>query len=193
LSGGSKGDKQQSQVTLPPEVQALATRNLKAAEKAGQVGYVPYQGPTVAALNPMQVNSMQQNANAMQAFGMGGANVAASIPKAKTYAGGVQGYDPLALYTQALGKVDPYQKAQIASFTAQAPASFKPGQAVTNAMGQPLQQTAAAAKKVAKAAAAATSSKGNSRYVNGGTYFVGGQQYRARDGRLHRITGSRKN
>jgi hypothetical protein len=117
MGGSSKGDKQESSISLPPEIEALAKRNLTAAEKAGKIGYTPYQGPTVAALNPMQIDSMQQNANAMKAYGMGGADVAASIPKAKTYADGTQGYDPMALYLQALGKIDPEQMAQIQSFT----------------------------------------------------------------------------
>lgn len=127
MSKGGKGDKQSSEIKLPKEIEALAKRNLGAAEAAGKIGFVPYQGPTVAALNPMQVNSMQQNANAMSAFGMQPANVNASIPKAKTYAGGMQGYDPMALYTQAVGKIDPWQRAQINSpmFKSQDPGAGK--------------------------------------------------------------------
>ena len=117
MSGGGKGDKKTAEIKLPKEIEALAKRNLAAAETAGKIGYVPYEGPTVAAFNPMQINSMQQNAAAMKAFGMNPANVAASIPKAKTYAGGVQGYDPLALYTQSLRNIDPAQRGAIQSFT----------------------------------------------------------------------------
>lgn len=117
MSGGGKGDKKSSQIKLPPEIEALAKRNLGAAERAGQIGYVPFQGPTVAALNPMQVGSMRSNYAQMQAFGVPGAvRPADAIPKAKTYAGGVRGYDPLALYAQAISKINPAQRAAIGSF-----------------------------------------------------------------------------
>lgn len=115
-SSSSKGDKSSSQIKLPAEVEALAKRNLAAAERAGQIGYVPYQGPTIAALNPLQVGAMQQNEQAMRAFGMQPQSVAASIPKPTTYAGGIQGYDPMGLYMQSLGKIDPAQKTAIESF-----------------------------------------------------------------------------
>lgn len=115
--GGGKGDSKTQTMRLPPEIEALAKRNLVKAEQAGQIGYTPYQGPTVAALNPMQVNSMKQNEAAMRAFGMNPASVDASIPQAKTYAGGVRGYDPMALYLQAVGRINPAQRAAIDSFT----------------------------------------------------------------------------
>ena len=122
-SGGGKGDSQSQTTRLPPQLEALANRNLQGAERASQIGYTPFQGPTVSALNPLQVNSMQQNENAMRAFGMNPASVAGAIPQAKTYAGGVQGYDPMALYLQAVSKIDPAQRAAIDSFT-------KPGAAI---------------------------------------------------------------
>lgn len=118
MAGGSgKGDSTTGTIRLPKEVEALAQRNLAAAEKAGQIGYVPYQGPTVRAFNPMEVNSMKQNEAAMRAFGMNPASVDATIPQTKTYAGGVQGYDPMALYDEGVNKIDPVQLAAIRSFT----------------------------------------------------------------------------
>lgn len=121
MSGGGKGDKAESQIKLPPEIEALAKRNLSAAERAGQIGYVPYQGPTVAALNPMQVGSMRSNYAAMNAFGVPGAvDPASAIPKPTTYAGGVQGYDPIGLYLQSLSRIHPGQRAQIGSFVSPA-------------------------------------------------------------------------
>jgi len=116
-SSGGKGDKSSSTMRLPKEIEALAKRNLTAAERAGQIGYVPYQGPTVGALNEMQIGAMEQNENAMRAFGMQPQGVRASIPTPNTYAGGVQGYDPMALYLQSLSKMDPAQRAAIESFT----------------------------------------------------------------------------
>jgi hypothetical protein len=64
----------------------------------------------------MQIGAMEQNENAMRAFGMQPQSVRASIPPPNTYAGGIQGYDPMALYLQALGKMDPAQRAAIESF-----------------------------------------------------------------------------
>jgi hypothetical protein len=115
--GGGKGDKTSSTIRLPKEIEALAKRNLAAAEQAGKIGYVPYQGPTVGALNEMQIGAMEQNEAAMRAFGMQPQSVRASIPTPNTYAGGIQGYDPMALYLQSLAKIDPAQRAAIESFT----------------------------------------------------------------------------
>jgi hypothetical protein len=115
--GGGKGDKSTSTIKLPPELEAMAYRNLRSAENAGKIGYVPYQGPTVGALNEMQIGAMEQNEAAMRAFGMAPQSVRASIPTPTTYAGGVQGYSPMGLYMEALGKIDPDQKAAIESFT----------------------------------------------------------------------------
>jgi hypothetical protein len=144
MSGGGKGDKQTSKVTLPPEIAALAKRNLENAEQAGKIGYVPYQGPTVAALNPMQINAMQQNDNAMKAFGMAPAGASGSVPKPTTYAGGVQGYDPLALYAQALAKINSWQKQQITAPRFQAPTPGAGAPTPLDRLGVPLRPTAGA-------------------------------------------------
>lgn len=115
--GGGKGDKQSSTIRLPKEIEALAKRNLAAAEKAGKIGFVPYEGPTVGALHELQIGAMEQNEAARNAFGMGGGpSVRSTIPTPTTYAGGIQGYDPMALYLQSLDKIDPAQRAAIESF-----------------------------------------------------------------------------
>jgi hypothetical protein len=116
-SSGGKGDKTSSTMALPKFVEDYAKANMAKADKASQIGYVPYQGPTVGALNEMQIGAMEQNDNAMRAFGMQPSGVRASIPPPTTYAGGIQGYDPMALYLQSLEKMDPAQRAAIESFS----------------------------------------------------------------------------
>jgi hypothetical protein len=167
-----KGDSSTQTVKLPPEIEALATRNLQGAEKAGQIGYVPYQGPTMAALNPAAIANMRNNQQMAGAFGLQTADPTAALPQAQTYAGGMQGYSPFDLYTQALSKIAPGQAAAIKSF------SINP-------------QTGAASTAVAQPKRG-SGNGGSSRYQEGGTYIVGGQQYRARGGRLYKVTGSRK-
>jgi hypothetical protein len=118
-SSGGKGDSKTQTIKLPPELEALAIKNMQDAQRASSIGYVPYQGPTVAALNPSQVDAMAGQADLSQAFGLGGGGAAlrASIPKPTTYANGLQGYDPMALYLQAVQKTNPAQRAAIQGFT----------------------------------------------------------------------------
>lgn len=117
MGGGSKGDSQTTEVKLPKELERFANRNLENAEAAARIGYVPYAGPTEAAINPTLMAGMNGTNDMLSAFGMRTADPAASLPVAKDYGGGIQGYDPMALYLQALGKIDPAQRAAIESFT----------------------------------------------------------------------------
>ena len=117
MGGGSKGDSQTTEVKLPPELEAFANRNLKNAEAATRIGYSPYEGPTVAAINPMQRAAMGNTNRMANAFGMQTSPVRDSMMRAKDYGGGVRGHDPMALYMQALRGMDPEQRRAIETFT----------------------------------------------------------------------------
>lgn len=118
---GGKGGSSTSSVQIPEYIEAAAQRNLNKAERISQLGYVPYYGPDVAALTPMQQAAMQNVAGAAGAFGMAtptGQDIY-GMPAATTYAGGVQGYSSAPIYEQSvaeLARQRPSQKSYIDSF-----------------------------------------------------------------------------
>lgn len=120
MSGG-KGGSTTSQVQIPEYIEAAAQRNLNKAERISQLGYVPYYGPDVAALTPMQQASMQNVAGAAGAFGMAaptGQDIY-GMPAPTTYAGGIQGYSSAPMFEQAQAELAarrPAQKSYIDSF-----------------------------------------------------------------------------
>jgi len=120
MSGGKGGSKSTS-VEIPEYIEKAAQRNLNKAEAISQLGYVPYYGPDVAALTPMQQASMQNTAGAASAFGMStptGQDIY-GMPTPTEYAGGIQGYSSAPMYEQSvaeLARKRPAQKSYIDSF-----------------------------------------------------------------------------
>ena len=120
MSGG-KGGTQTSSVEIPEYIERAAQRNLNRAEQIAQMGYVPYYGPDVAALTPMQEAAMQNVAGAAGAFGLAtptGAGIT-GMPAATEYAGGIRGYSSAPMFEQAqaeLGRQRPAQKSYLDSF-----------------------------------------------------------------------------
>ena len=120
MSGG-KGGSTTSQVQIPEYIEAAAQRNLNKAERISQLGYVPYYGPDVAALTPMQQASMQNVAGAAGAFGLSaptGQDIY-GMPAPTEYAGGIQGYSSAPMFEQAQAELAarrPAQKSYIDSF-----------------------------------------------------------------------------
>jgi len=104
--GGGKGGSQTQQTEIPKWIEEPSIRNLARAETAQKIGYMPWQGPDIAAFNPTQQMAMQQNMDAASAFGLApqGSNAMAGMPQAQTFAGGVQGYSSMPLYEQALAE-----------------------------------------------------------------------------------------
>lgn len=90
--GGGKGGSQTSSVSYPPWIQEPAKRAIQRGEDISRIGYIPYEGPDVAALSPQQVSAMQGTQSAASAFGLPQANPLSNLPEAQTYAGGIQGY-----------------------------------------------------------------------------------------------------
>jgi hypothetical protein len=97
--GGSQTTKQE----IPAWLEAPSIRAIQRGEDISRIGYVPYYGPDIAALTPMQTSAMQNAANAAAAFGLTApTDVMAGMPVAQDFAGGVRGYSSQPLYQQSL-------------------------------------------------------------------------------------------
>ena len=120
MSGG-KGGSTTQKTEIPDWLKEPSIRNLARAEETQKIGYMPWQGPDMAAFNPTQTAAMQQNIGAAEAFGLsapGALTPLQGLPQAQTFSGGIQGYSGTPLYEQALaelkakqpGDVDKYNK-----------------------------------------------------------------------------------
>lgn len=112
MSGG-KGGSTTSAQKIPEWLSEPAKRNIARAEQAQQIGYQPYYGLDVAAINPTQQAAGQMNIGAAQAFGMAppGLQAFSSMPQAEQM-GGMSGYSSAPLYEQAVAagaQADPTQ------------------------------------------------------------------------------------
>jgi hypothetical protein len=90
--------------TVPPYIEDATKAALAAAGKLNSIGYVPYRGPTVAAMAPSQIAAMQNRNQGANAFGMNTAPVLAGMPKPQEFAGGVMGYSGMPGYSEAMNK-----------------------------------------------------------------------------------------
>lgn len=125
----SKGGKSTSEIKLPKVLEGAAKENIALAKKVGGVGYVPYNGPTVAALAPETQASFKNNANAAGAFGLAGSGIGASagMPPVQTVKGGVSGYSPMANYNDAKGNIPQGQLDAIKAFVINPKTGAAPG------------------------------------------------------------------
>lgn len=106
MSGGKGGSQTQTtQQTIPEYLREPIKRNIARAEDISKIGFVPYMGPEVAALTPMQEAAMQSTGMAAQAYGMPNALGNQVTPEPQTFAGGVQGYSSFPLYEQAIAEL----------------------------------------------------------------------------------------
>jgi hypothetical protein len=111
MGGGGKGggqtSQQISQQKIPQYIGDVSQRNLARAEQAQKIDYMPYYGPEVAAFNPNQIQAMQSNIGAAEAFGLvqpGALQPLSGMPQAQTFADGSVGYSSAPLYEQALAE-----------------------------------------------------------------------------------------
>lgn len=129
MSGG-KGGSNTSAQSIPAWVEGPAKENLAQARVAGQIGYMPYYGPEVAGLSPMQQQSMQNTYSGLQAFGLAPqGQYQSNLPPMETYAGGVQGYGSGNLFDQAVAELalrQPEIAAQYNKFYSQPDAPVAP-------------------------------------------------------------------
>ena len=105
--GGGKGGGSTEQQKIPKFVEDVAQRNLARAEAAQQIDYMPYYGAEVAAFNPNQIQAMQANIGAAEAFGLaqpGALKPLSGMPQAQTFADGSVGYSSTPLFEQALAE-----------------------------------------------------------------------------------------
>jgi len=113
MSGG-KGGSTKSAQEIPDWMREPAVRNIARAEQAQQIGYQPYYGLDVAALNPTQMAAGQANIDAARAFGMAPQGLTAYQGMAQPETvGGVRGYSSAPMYEQAVaagGMADPTQQ-----------------------------------------------------------------------------------
>lgn len=100
--GGGKGGSTTQEVKIPAWLEQAAQANIRRAEDVAALGNVPYYGPDVAAMTPMQMAAGQGINTAAGAFGLGTNDLSMGIPAPQTFAGGVQGYSSGGLYDQAL-------------------------------------------------------------------------------------------
>jgi len=137
--GGGKGGSNTSAQSIPEWVSGPAQENLAQARVAGQIGYMPYYGPEVAGLSPMQQQSMQNTHSGLQAFGLAPeGQYQSGLPPAQTFAGGVQGYSSGNLFDQAVAELalrQPEIAAQYKKFYSQPDAPPPPPAAAPGILG----------------------------------------------------------
>jgi len=109
MGGSLSGEKR----VQPPQFVEDAQRDaIMRAMEAADLGYVPYQGPTVAALSPMQVAAMNAASDNARAFGYDApTDVLSGMPETTTM-GGVTGYSPYPIYIEALERLKQTAPAQ---------------------------------------------------------------------------------
>ena len=115
--GGGKGGSTSTEVSIPAWLEQAAQSGLARGQQAAGIGYVPYRGPDVAALTPMQEAAMANTSAASSAFGLGASPApGAGMPTVQTFADGTRGYSAAPLYDQAVNELkmrDPAQYAKL--------------------------------------------------------------------------------
>lgn len=102
MSGGSTTQTNK----LPKYYEDAAKKAAKLGSFVAQQGYVPNVGPDVAALDPQAINGMQMSNDWAEAFGMAPhTDVAASIPAAQSFEGGIKGYSGFPLAQSSLAEL----------------------------------------------------------------------------------------
>ena len=135
--GGGKGGSQSTSVEIPAWLQQAAQSGLARGEQAAGIGYVPYLGPDVAALTPLQEAAMANTSAASSAFGLGPSPMpSAGMPEIQTFAGGLRGYSSAPLYDQMVTELRSQNPEQYAKLMAPFNGSAQFG-ITSMPMGQP--------------------------------------------------------
>jgi len=115
--GGGKGGSTSTEVSIPAWLEDAAKSGLARGQQAAGIGYVPYRGPDVAALTPLQEAAMFNTGQAASAFGLAPSPIpSAGMPTVQTFADGTRGYSSAPLYDQAVNELkmrDPVQYAKL--------------------------------------------------------------------------------
>lgn len=115
------GGSQKTSTEMPAWAQRASQDAIAQAKQIGQIGYMPYYGPDVAAFTPMQEMGMQSAYDAAAAFGLApqGGNAMAGMPQAQEFAGGVRGYSSGDLFEQARAEFEARNPQQAAQYNKQ--------------------------------------------------------------------------
>lgn len=111
----AKGGTMTTEQRLPEAMERASAENLALANEIGRIGYVPYQGPTIAGLSDQQMASMANTNAAAQAFGLAQGAMPAA-PTAMAPGGMGAGYSAFPLYQQAMQAVPSGQRGAIESY-----------------------------------------------------------------------------
>ena len=147
MAGGGS-ETQTSTVEIPQWLQEAAQSGLARGTQAAGIGYVPYRGPDVAALTPLQEAAMFNTSQASSAFGLGPSPLpGAGMPTVQTFADGTRGYSAFPLYEQAVNDLrmrDPAQYAKLmAPFSGEGQfgiTSMPMGGVAPQSYGQPMRE-----------------------------------------------------
>lgn len=94
-----------SEVLQDPTVMGKAYENLNRAQAVQNFNPIPFMGPSVAAINPMQQAGMQSAMDAGAAFGLAApTNVGAMLPKATDYGNGLKAYSAFPIFEQGMAQ-----------------------------------------------------------------------------------------
>lgn len=116
MSGG-KGGRSSTSVEIPAWLEGPARQNIARADEIARIGYVPYYGPDVAGLTPMQLAAGQNISSAAGAFGLGGGDPMAGMPVAYNY-GGMPAYSSAPIFEQSLAELEARRPGQFAALNA---------------------------------------------------------------------------
>ena len=105
MAGGGKGGSQTSRVQLPQFIEDAAQQAVAQGQRAGQIGFVPYTGPDVAAFTPAQEAAFAGTNQAAAAFGLPTAQ-GTGLPEAQTFAGGVRGFSSAPLLEESMAALE---------------------------------------------------------------------------------------
>ena len=117
MSGG-KGGRSSTSVQVPEWLESAARQNIARADEIARVGYVPYYGPDVAAMTPMQLAAGGNINTAASALGLGApTSPMQGMPSAADY-GGMAAYSSAPLYEQSLAQLAASRPGQFAALQA---------------------------------------------------------------------------
>ncbi len=117
----SKGGSKSQWTDIPDWIKDPTIANIGRAEDVQDIGFMPWQGPDIAAINPNQTAAMQANIGAAEAFGLvpqGSLTPMQGMPAPTTFADGTQGYSGMPLYEQAKADLASSQPGDVAKYDA---------------------------------------------------------------------------
>ena len=103
--GGGKGGSQSQEI--PKYLERASKDAVSRVQDISKMGYAPYYGPSIAAVNPTERLAAQNAVSGASAFGLAdaGHDVYAGMPEPVTM-GGVSGYSTAPLFDQAVMELE---------------------------------------------------------------------------------------